>query len=127
MANLEDVKLLSRLCILLTIKESLINGLGQPVGFDLSRIECNVPENQIRVDGQPLLGWEFRLFRSVQQGVSPQGVSFMDPYQITVAFYRGNNISKFVFVENPKEIERLTQYFPLDNLLKVIPTLLQDS
>lgn len=127
LAGLSDVTLLSRLCILLTVKESLINGLGQPVGFDLSRIECNVPENQIRVDGQPLLGWEFRLFRSVQQGTTPQGTPFSDPYQITVAFYRGNNISKFVFVENPKDIERLTQYFPLDNLLKVIPKLLQDS
>ena len=59
--------------------------------------------------------------------MSPQGVPFSDPYQITVAFYRGNNLSKFVFVENPKDIERLTQYFPLDNLLKVIPKLLQDS
>jgi len=129
LSGLPDDKLLSRLFVILTVKESLINGLGQPVGFDLSRIECNVPEGSIRVDGQPLLGWEFRLFRSVHEvpGPDEQGGVVKEPYQITIAFYRGNNISKFHFVENPVEIERLTQYFPLENLLRVIPKLLQDT
>lgn len=126
LSGLDEEKLLSRLGILLTVKESLINGLGQPVGFDLSRIECNVPEGAVRVDGQPLLGWEFRLFKTVVQNTDEQGVSTSETYQVTVAFYRGNNVSKFVFVENPQDIERLTQYFPLENLLRVIPKLLQD-
>lgn len=112
--------------MLLTIKEALINGLGQPVGFDLSRIECNIPDGSIRVDGQPLLGWEFRLVRSVQQGVSDAGMQYWEPYQITVAFYRGNNISRIIFTENPKDVERVMQYFTLDNLLKVMPKIMQD-
>lgn len=126
LSGLTNDQLLNRLIILLTIKESLISGLGQPVGFDLSRIDCNVLENSIRVDGQPLLGWEFRLVRSVQQGVSDQGQYYWEPYQITVAFYRGNNISKIIFTENPKDVERVMQYFTLENLIKVMPKVMQD-
>lgn len=118
LTNLPDEKLVSRLVILLTIKESLINGLGQPVGFDLSRIDCNIAEERIRVDGVPLLGWEWRLFRSEQQGVQGSG-TFTDVYQTTVAFYRGNNLTKFIFIENPRDIQTLTQYFQLETLLKV--------
>ena len=110
----------------MTIKESLISGLGQPVGFDLSRIDCSVPENSVRVDGQPLLGWGFRLVRSVQQGVSDSGQYYWEPYQITVAFYRANNISKIIFTENPKDVERVMQYFTLENLIKVLPKIMQD-
>ena len=126
LANASEDKLLTRLTTILTIKEALINGLGQPVAFDLSRIEVNVPESWLRVDDQQLLGWEFRLFRC-QQECNVNDVQYMDQYQVAIAFYRGNNISKFVLIENPRDIERLTQYFSFDNLVKVIPKLLQDS
>lgn len=126
LSGVNEDKLLTRLITMLTIKEALISGLGQPVGFDLSRIEVNVPENWIRVDKQQLLGWEFRLFRC-QQECNVNDVQYMEQYQVAIAFYRGNNISKFVLVENPRDIERLTQYFSFDNLVKVIPKLLQDS
>ena len=125
LSGLPDWQLISRLTILLTIKGALINGLGQPFGFDLSRIEVNVPEDSIRVDGQPLLGWEFRLFRSALEGVIDEGIPFHELYQITVAFYRGNNLSKFIFIENPSDVHRWTQYFPLDNLIKVLGKLVE--
>ncbi|TDL27069.1 hypothetical protein BD410DRAFT_825478 [Rickenella mellea] len=118
--RLEDGVLLPRLCMLLSIKEALIDGLGQPRGFDLSRIECDVPSETIKVDGQVLLGWEFRLFRSSQECISLKGESYIDLYQNTVAFYRGSNLTRFVFGADPRDFERVTQYFPLDNLLKVI-------
>ncbi|KAI5121477.1 hypothetical protein M0805_003933 [Coniferiporia weirii] len=126
LAGIPDDALLSRLIILLTIKESLINGLGQPVGFDLSRIECNPMEGWLHVDGQALVGWEFRLFRC--QGEAQVGdVQYVDQYQMCVAFYRGNNIVKFTFVDKPEDIDRLTQYFPFDRLVDVIPKLLQEA
>lgn len=121
--DLPDDKLISRICILLSIKESLINGLGQPLGFDLSRIDCNIPEQSIMVDGQQLLGWEFKLFRSAQESQSSEGAVFHELYQVTSAFYRGDNISKFLFAEDPREMDRVTQYFPFENVLKVLPKL----
>lgn len=126
LAGLSDELLLSRFIILLTIKESLINGLGQPVGFDLSRIECNPAENFLLVDGQALLGWEFRLFRC--QGEAMAGdKQYIDQYQMCVAFYRGHNVVKFSFADKPDEIDRLTQYFPFDRLVDIIPRLLQEA
>ena len=126
LAGLQENVLLSRLMILLTIKESLINGLGQPVGFDLSRIECNPVENWLRVDGQAVPGWEFRLFRC-QGDVKVGEQAYSDQYQVSVAFYRGNTAVKFVFVDKPEQIQNLTQYFPFDRLVDVIPRLLQEK
>ncbi|PAV15664.1 hypothetical protein PNOK_0852200 [Pyrrhoderma noxium] len=126
LTGLQDDVLLSRLIILLTIKESLMNGLGQPVGFDLSRIECNPVEEWMTVDGQPLIGWEFRLFRCQGEALVNEQ-QFIDQYQMCVAYFRGNNVAKFIFVEKPGDIERLTQYFPFDRLVDVIPRLLQES
>ncbi|KAL5498387.1 hypothetical protein ACEPAH_2529 [Sanghuangporus vaninii] len=126
LAGLQDDLLLSRFIILLTIKESLINGLGQPIGFDLSRIECNPIENWLMVDGQPLTGWDFRLFRC--QGEAMVGeTQYVDQYQMCISVYRGHNTLKFSFVDKPTDIERLTQYFPFDRLVEVMPKLLQDK
>lgn len=127
LTGLGDDILLSRLIILLTIKESLINGLGQPVGFDLSRLECNPAENWLMVDGQPLVGWEFRLFRCQGEAIGENNVQYVDQYQMCVAFYRGQNTVKFTFVDKPEDIDRLTQYFPFDRLVDVIPRLLQEA
>ncbi|CAE6488674.1 unnamed protein product [Rhizoctonia solani] len=62
--SLSDEVKLRRLYILWTMKESYTKALGQPIGFDFARIECDIPHRTIRVDGEPLLGWEFRLFRA---------------------------------------------------------------
>lgn len=121
-----DDVLLSRLVTLLAIKESLINGLGQPIGFDLSRISANPVANTLLVDGRPFMGWEFRLFRAQAEAtVGP--AHYVDQYQMCAAYFRGNEETKFVFVDRPEDIEKLTQYFPFDRLVDVIPRLLQDS
>ena len=126
LTGLADDLLLSRFIILLTIKESLINGLGQPFGFDLSRIECNPTENWLMVDNRPMTGWDFRLFRC--QGEATVGeAQYVDQYQMCVAAYRGHDTARFSFVTKPEEIERLTQYFPFDRLVDVLPKLLQDK
>ncbi|CAE7198549.1 unnamed protein product [Rhizoctonia solani] len=62
--SLADEVKLRRLYIIWTLKESYTKALGQPMGFDFSRIECDIPHRIIRVDGEPLVGWEFRLFRA---------------------------------------------------------------
>ena len=122
----EEEVLLRRIVILLAIKESLINGLGQPVGFDLSRISANPTRNTLLVDNQPFVGWEFRLFRAQAEAhVGP--ANYVDYYQMCAAHFKGGEETKFVFVERPDDIEKLTQYFPFDRLVDVIPRLLQDS
>ena len=122
----DETLLLSRLVILLSIKESLMNGLGQPIGFDLSRISCNPNTNTLLVDGRPFVGWEFRLFRAQAEAhVGP--AHYLDQYQMCCAYFRGGEETRFVFVTRPEDIEKLTQYFPFDRLVDVIPRLLQDS
>ncbi|CAE6432040.1 unnamed protein product [Rhizoctonia solani] len=91
----DEVKL-RRLYILWTLKESYTKALGQPIGFDFSRIECDIPHRQIRVDGEPLLGWEFRLFRA-NTGVLRKGVLIEESYQCTTAIYRGGNVTKLLW------------------------------
>ncbi|CEL56629.1 L-aminoadipate-semialdehyde dehydrogenase-phosphopantetheinyl transferase OS=Xenopus laevis GN=aasdhppt PE=2 SV=1 [Rhizoctonia solani AG-1 IB] len=91
----DEVKL-RRLYILWTLKESYTKALGQPIGFDFSRIECDIPHRQIRVDGEPLLGWEFRLFRA-NTGVLRRGVLLEESYQCTTAIYRGGGATKLLW------------------------------
>ena len=95
-------------------------------GCELSRIEADIPENIIRVDGQALLGWEFRVFRSQQECIL-NDKRIIEQYQYCVAFFRGNNVTKFWLIDDPREIDKLTQYFLFDNLLKVLPRLTQDT
>jgi len=124
LARLEDdEKLISRLTILLTIKEAIMDSLGHYWGFDFRRIECNVEEQKISVDGQLQDGWEFRLFRALQEGSDDKGALFYETYQVTVAYWRGGGPTKLDFVEEPRMIEHVTQYFPLDNVLKVLDKL----
>jgi 4'-phosphopantetheinyl transferase len=91
----DEVKL-RRLYILWTLKESYTKALGQPIGFDFSRIECDIPQRVIRVDGVPLYGWEFRLFRA-NTGVLRNGTLLEESYQCTTAIYRGTHPTKLLW------------------------------
>ena len=54
--------MLKRLCILLALKEAYIKAIGQPLGFDYTRLEFDVPNSRVTGDGNPIVGWEFRVF-----------------------------------------------------------------
>ncbi|QRW26445.1 kinetochore protein Mis12/MTW1 [Rhizoctonia solani] len=132
--TLPDEVKLRRLYILWTLKESYTKALGQPIGFDFSRIECDIPHRQIRVDGEPLLGWEFRLFRA-NTGVLRKGTLVEESYQCTTAIYRGGNTTKLLWEhedgvgEGDKWLRfaRQNQNALLTELLGFVPQLLLDD
>jgi 4'-phosphopantetheinyl transferase len=117
-----DDVILRRLCILLALKQAYIKAIGQPIGFDLSRLEFNIPEETARGDDHPLDGWEFRVFKS-QLGVARTDRIVEESYQCACAFFRGSKESKFVWHDNQKDLETWVQFINIDQMVKVIPKL----
>jgi len=117
-----DEVILRRLCILLALKQAYIKAIGQPIGFDLSRLEFNIPEETARGDDHPLDGWEFRVFKS-QLGVARTDRIVEESYQCACAFFRGSKESKFVWHDNQKDLETWVQFINIDQMVKVIPKL----
>ncbi|EGN92297.1 hypothetical protein SERLA73DRAFT_191333 [Serpula lacrymans var. lacrymans S7.3] len=117
----EDV-VLRRLCILLALKAAYIKAVGQPIGFDWSRLEFNIPNESARGDDHPLQGWEFRVFKA-QLGVVRRGILVEESYQCACAFFRGSKESKFIWHDNTKDLEAWVQFINIDQMVKVIPKL----
>lgn len=53
---------LRRFFLIWTLKEAYTKALGLGMGFDFSRIEYDVPNDVVRIDGKVPLGWEFIRF-----------------------------------------------------------------
>ncbi|KAL7282154.1 hypothetical protein ACG7TL_003623 [Trametes sanguinea] len=53
---------LRRFFLIWTLKEAYTKALGLGLGFDFSRIEYDVPNDVVRIDGQVPRGWEFIRF-----------------------------------------------------------------
>ncbi|KAF7974617.1 hypothetical protein HWV62_11590 [Athelia sp. TMB] len=129
-----DDVVMRRLCILLALKNAYIRAIGQPIGFDLSRLEFNIPAETARGDDHPLQGWEFRVFKA-QLGVGrgwgstevregePKGRIVEESYQCACAFFRGTKESRFVWHDNQRELETWVQFINIDQMVKVIPKL----
>jgi len=120
--DLGDEVVLRRLCILLSLKMAYIKAIGQPIGFDWSRLEFNIPQESARGDDHPLQGWEFRVFKA-QLGVLRSGASVEESYQCACAFFRGSKESKFIWHDNTKDLEAWVQFINIDQMIKVIPKL----
>jgi phosphopantetheinyl transferase (holo-ACP synthase) len=121
MANIAgnpDDLMLKRLCILLAMKEAYIKAIGQPIGFDLSRLEFDVPNQRVSGDGYPLFGWEFRIF-TTKLGVARGEVLKQEEYECVCAFYRGTPESTYIFQTTAKELEHWVQYINIDQLMAV--------
>lgn len=117
-----DEVVLRRLCILLSLKAAYIKAVGQPRGFDWSRLEFNIPNESARGDDHPLQGWEFRVFKA-QLGVQRNGTVIEEAYQCACAFFRGTKESKFIWHDNAKDLEAWVQFINIDQMIKVIPKL----
>jgi len=117
-----DEVVLRRLCILLSLKQAYIKAIGQPIGFDWSRLEFNIPDETARGDDHPLEGWEFRLFKS-QLGVLRSGRIIEESYQCACAFFRGSKESKFIWHNTQKDLDSWVQFINIDQMVKVIPKL----
>ncbi|KAI0698286.1 hypothetical protein BC835DRAFT_681290 [Cytidiella melzeri] len=115
--------ILRRLCIILALKQAYIKAIGQPIGFDLSRLEFNLPGESARGDGYPLTGWEFRLWQSQIAVLREDGEVDTHQYQCASAFFRGTEESKFIWQKDRKELETWVQFLNIDQLLTVLPKL----
>ncbi len=115
--------ILRRLCIILALKQAYIKAIGQPIGFDLSRLEFNLPGESARGDGYPLTGWEFRLWQSQIAVLREDGEVETHQYQCASAFFRGSEDSKFIWQKDRKELETWVQFLNIDQLLTVLPKL----
>lgn len=120
--TLGDEVVLRRLCILLALKSAYIKAIGQPIGFDWSRLEFNISEETCSGDGQPLTGWEFRLYKA-HLGVQRRGILVEESYQCVTAHFRGTPDSKFVWQDNNKDLESWVQFINIDQMTNVIPKL----
>lgn len=121
-ADPSDDAILRRLCMILALKQAYIKAIGQPLGFDYSRLEFDVPGQKAQGDGHPLQGWEFRIY-TVNLGVARRDQIVNEHYQCVTAFFRGYKESRFIWYESSKELESWVQFINIDQMLKVIPKL----
>ncbi|KAF4568325.1 hypothetical protein EYR40_010273 [Pleurotus pulmonarius] len=120
--ELGDEVMLRRLCIIISLKQAYIKAIGQPIGFDLSRLEFNIPQETVIGDGHPLTGWEFRIFKA-NLGVARKDLLVEEQYQCVCAFFRGTPDTKFIWHDSQKELESWVQFINIDQMVKVIPKL----
>jgi len=135
---------LRRLYILWTVKESYIKALGQPPGFDFSRIECRIPDEEVYVDGKRLNGWEFRLFKanlgvlrggeegSIFKGyehLSGEPILKEEVYQCCMTIYRGGDRDGCVFKwsDKPKETDKYLRFVTLEAMINAAKHLCADG
>ncbi|KAI9067617.1 hypothetical protein FKP32DRAFT_1620097 [Trametes sanguinea] len=78
---------LRRFFLIWTLKEAYTKALGLGLGFDFSRIEYDVPNDVVRIDGQVPRGWEFIRFE-LQNSVKDGHV---ENYVGVAAQYRGED------------------------------------
>lgn len=75
-SDVPENEALSRFFLIWTIKEAYTKAIGLGLGFDLRRIECDIPTNTVMVDGVLATQWQFETCRVTVEE---------DVYQITVA------------------------------------------
>ncbi|KAF8651042.1 hypothetical protein AX16_004905 [Volvariella volvacea WC 439] len=122
-AEEKDEVVLRRLCVTLSLKESYIHAIGQPIGFDYRRLNVNAPAQQVLVDNIRLEGWEFRIFQ-VKLGVARGMKIKEEDYQCVCAFFRGGSDTKFLWDTAPRmSLDSWVQFINIDQMIKVIPKL----
>lgn len=115
--------ILRRLCIILALKQAYIKAIGQPIGFDWSRLEFDLPGESARGDGFPLNGWEFRVWQSHIAVLRDNDDIEEQTYQCASAFFRGTEGHKFMWQKERKESDSWVQFLTIEQLLTVLPKL----
>ncbi|KAI0741620.1 hypothetical protein C8Q80DRAFT_1221604 [Daedaleopsis nitida] len=124
--DLGEEVVMRRLCVLLALKQAYIKAIGQPMGFDWSRLEFNIPAKTATGDGRPLSGWEFRVWSSELGFPIPESEGHVrQTYQCAVAFFRRTRDTRFIWQTEPKDLESWVQFITLDQLLNVADKLVE--
>ncbi|KAJ3537363.1 hypothetical protein NM688_g6702 [Phlebia brevispora] len=118
-----DDVILRRVCLLLALKQAYIKAIGQPIGFDWSRLEFSPEENVAKGDGIVLKGWEFRIWQAHIQIMHDDESIEEHLYQCACAFYRGNDSVKFIWQKDRKDLDSWVQFLTVDQLMSVLPKL----
>ncbi|THH33354.1 hypothetical protein EUX98_g808 [Antrodiella citrinella] len=118
-----DETIMRRLSILLSLKEAYIRAIGQPLGFDLTRLDFDIPQMTANGDGKSLFGWEFRTWQAHIEVMRPDGTAEEERYQCASAFFRGITGIQFVWQKDAKELESWVQFLTPDQLMAVMPKL----
>ncbi|TCD66248.1 hypothetical protein EIP91_001611 [Steccherinum ochraceum] len=118
-----DEMIMRRLCMLLTLKQAYIRAIGQPMGFDYTRLDFDVPRRTVNGDGKALHGWEFRVWQAHIEILRPDGSTDEQVYQCASAFFRGTHDINFVWQRDAKELESWVQFLTPDQLMAVMPKL----
>ncbi len=106
----------------MVLKQAYIKAIGQPLGFDLSRLEFNFPGASARGDGYPLQGWEFRVWQA-HIAVKRDGQLVEERYQCASAFFRGTDESTFIWQRDARQLDSWVQFLTVDQLITVLPKL----
>lgn len=97
-----------------TMKEAYTKALGIGLGFDFNRIEYNVPEDVLKIDGQVPKGWELIKFEINHKEALYQGVA---------ARYIGGDYPTTILPRSTQSSEWLTQYDAVSFVGKAIDEL----
>ena len=92
---------LRRFYLIWTLKEAYTKALGLGMGFDFSRIEYDVPNDAVRIDGVVPRGWRFTRFELLNQIQGDR----MEEYVGVVATFsagEGEEECKVVAASSPK-------------------------
>ena len=109
--------------MLLALKQAYIRAIGQPLGFDYTRLDFDVPHMTATGDRKQLIGWEFRVWQAYIEVQRPDGTTEEQRYQCASAFFRGIHNINFVWQKDAKELESWVQFLTPDQLMAVMPKL----
>lgn len=75
LADIPQSEGLHRFYWIWTLKEAYTKALGVGLGFDFQRIQYDVVEGHVSIDGEPARGWQFRRFELARSGDKYVGVA----------------------------------------------------
>jgi len=120
--NQADQVAFRRMTVVWTMKYAYIKALGiKPEKFNFQSMECDVPRATVRVDGQPVLGWEFRLFKA-SVGSAARGEMKPEEYQIACALYHGPTGAqpKVSFGEEFLKMDQWIKFINIDGVMQFV-------